>query len=243
MFPLEPKEWVGTIVFAAFMLLANVGGIGGGGVAIPLAMTFFNLSMKPAVAISSFSIMMSTLARFVFNFDEKHPEKKSMISIDYGLTIVMMPLNLIGSLIGALFLVMFPDLILMVILTLLLLVLAIECARKYRVMVAAEDEAEAIKKGRKPKATEMKELKDGDTSDAPKNASNKIIDESALQSARELNSARPLTNTDEEAKAEISETGINGDGSENEKETYDKEDCDERGLPYRVDDPDANERL
>jgi len=52
------------------MLLANVGGIGGGGVAIPLAMTFFNLSMKPAVAISSFSIMCSTLARFFFNFDE-----------------------------------------------------------------------------------------------------------------------------------------------------------------------------
>lgn len=122
------------------MLLANVGGIGGGGVAIPLAMTFFNLSMKPAVAISSFSIMMSTLARFFFNFDEKHPEKPTMISIDYGLAIVMMPLNLIGSLIGALFLVMFPDLILMIILTLLLLVLAIECARKYVVMRKKEDE-------------------------------------------------------------------------------------------------------
>lgn len=222
------------------MLLANVGGIGGGGVAIPLAMTFFNLSMKPAVAISSFSIMMSTLARFVFNFDEKHPEKKSMISIDYGLTIVMMPLNLIGSLIGALFLVMFPDLILMIILTLLLLVLAIECSRKYRVMRKAEDEAEAIKKGRKPKVTEMKEVKED--SDAPRNASNKIIDESALQSARELQSARPLVNTDEEAKAEVPETGVNN-SDQDEKETYDKEDCDERGLPYRVDDPDANERL
>jgi len=29
-------EWVGTFIFASFMLLANVGGIGGGGVAIPL---------------------------------------------------------------------------------------------------------------------------------------------------------------------------------------------------------------
>lgn len=157
LFPLEPKEWVGTFVFASFMLLANVGGIGGGGVAIPLAMTFFNLSMKPAVAISSFSIMMSTLARFFFNFDEKHPEKPNMISIDYGLAIVMMPLNLIGSLIGALFLVMFPDLILMIILTLLLLVLAIECARKYVVMRKAEDERDRLKKGGKPKEVEFKD--------------------------------------------------------------------------------------
>ena len=140
------KEWVGTFVFAAFMLLANVGGIGGGGVAIPLAMTFFNLSMKPAVAISSFSIMCSTLARFVFNFNERHPDKKNCCSIDYGLTMVMMPLNLIGSLIGALFLVVFPDLILMIILTLLLLVLSVECARKFVVMRKKEDEMEAKKK-------------------------------------------------------------------------------------------------
>ena len=145
LFPLHPKEWVGTIVFAAFMLLANVGGIGGGGVAIPLAMTFFNLSMKPAVAISSFSIMMSTLARFVFNFNERHPDKKHCCSIDYGLTIVMMPLNLIGSMIGALFLVTFPDLILIIILTLLLLLLALECARKFIVMRKAEDAIEAEK--------------------------------------------------------------------------------------------------
>lgn len=130
-------------MFAAFMLLANVGGIGGGGVAIPLAMTFFNLSMKPAVAISSFSIMCSTLARFAWNFKERHPDKRDACSIDYGLTIVMMPLNLIGSMIGALFLVIFPDLILMIILTLLLLVLSIECARKFVVMRKQEDEKEA----------------------------------------------------------------------------------------------------
>ena len=127
------------------MLLANVGGIGGGGVAIPLAMTFFNLSMKPAVAISSFSIMMSTLARFIFNFNERHPDKKHCSSIDYGLTIVMMPLNLIGSMIGALFLVTFPDLILMIILTLLLILLALECARKFVAMRKKEDELEKEK--------------------------------------------------------------------------------------------------
>ena len=156
MFPLYPKEWIGTFVFAAFMLLANVGGIGGGGVAIPLAMTFFNLSMKPAVAISGFSIMCSTLARFAFNFNERHPDKKNCCSIDYGLTIVMMPLNLIGSLIGALFLVVFPDLILMIILTLLLLVLSLECARKFVEMRKKEDALDAKKKA-EAEGLELKE--------------------------------------------------------------------------------------
>jgi len=133
-----------------------------------------------------------------------------MISIDYGLTIVMMPLNLIGSLIGALFLVMFPDLILMVILTLLLLVLAIECARKYVVMKAAEDEKERIKAGGKPKEIEMKK-KDDEEADAPKGASNKIVDGDAALSAR------PLVGTEDDNKAVVPATSINADGSDKEK--------------------------
>ena len=152
-----------------------------------------------------------------------------MISIDYGLTIVMMPLNLIGSLIGALFLVMFPDLILMIILTLLLLVLAIECARKYKVMRAAEDESERIKKGGKPKEIELKE-------DAPKNASNKIVDTDVALSARPLNGTG-----DDENKAEVPATSINADGSDKEDKgnEYAHLECDERGLPYQIkDDPD-----
>ena len=75
------------------MCLSNVAGIGGGGVAIPLAMYFFNLSTKPAIAISSFSIMISTLARFFYNFNERHPEKPNCACIDYNMTNVMMMVN------------------------------------------------------------------------------------------------------------------------------------------------------
>lgn len=143
LWPLHLKEWIGTYVFASFMLIANVGGIGGGGVAIPLAMYFFNLSMKPAVAISSFSILCSTFARFFFNWSERHPDKPFCTSIDYGLTNVMMPLNLMGSLIGAYLYVWLPDLILMIILTSLLLLLTIESCRKFFEMRKKENEAEA----------------------------------------------------------------------------------------------------
>jgi uncharacterized membrane protein YfcA len=129
-------------VFAFVMLLSNVAGIGGGGIAIPLAMYFFNLSMKPAIAISSFAIMLSTIARFIFNFDERHPEKPGCVSIDYGMTNVMMPLTMLGSLVGAYFYKSFPDLILLIILTLLLVLLTWESGKKYMKMREAEDEKE-----------------------------------------------------------------------------------------------------
>ena len=152
--PLAPKEWVGTFVFSLIMCLSNVAGIGGGGVAIPLAMYFFNLSMKPAIAISSFSIMISTLARFFFNFNERHPEKKDCACIDYGMTNVMMPLTLLGSLIGAYFYVAFPDLILQITLTLLLLLLTGESGRKAKDMCAKE--TLKLQKEKEQKELEMK---------------------------------------------------------------------------------------
>jgi len=127
------------------MLMSNVGGIGGGGIAIPLVMVFFNFSMKPAIAISSFSIMCSTLARFFFNFNERNPDKKDSTSIDYGMTNVMMPLILIGSLIGAYVYVAFPDIVIQIILTILLFVLMLESGRKFREIFKKESEALAAK--------------------------------------------------------------------------------------------------
>lgn len=138
LWPLTPKEWLGTFVFSFIMMLSNVAGIGGGGVAIPLAMYFFNLSTKPAIAISSFAIMVSTLARFLFNFNERHPEKPQMCCIDYSLTNVMMPLTMIGSLTGAFIYLLFPEAAILLILTLLLLLMSWESGKKYFDVVKKE---------------------------------------------------------------------------------------------------------
>lgn len=112
LFPMGIKEIAGTFTFSLFMALSTVAGIGGGGVAIPMVMGFFDFAMKPAIAISSFSIMITTLARFFFTFNERHPEKPGCTSIDYGMTNVMMPLTLIGAVSGALVYVSFPEIIL-----------------------------------------------------------------------------------------------------------------------------------
>ena len=98
LFPLKPIEWIGSILFGLIMLLSNVAGIGGGGIAIPMIQIFFGWEdLKKAIAISSFSICCSSLARVFFNWKDRHPEKNSMTAIDYGLTNVMMPLALIGT--------------------------------------------------------------------------------------------------------------------------------------------------
>lgn len=141
LWPLYPKEIVGTVVFALFMCIANLSGIGGGGIAIPMIIYFFELEFKQSVAISSFSILMSSLARFFYNLRERHPEKPSCVTIDYNVATVMMPLNLVGSLIGAYIFQTFPELYIMIMMTLMLVILTWESARKYFQLRRKENEA------------------------------------------------------------------------------------------------------
>ena len=127
---MEPLEIAGIFVFAFIMALSNIAGVGGGGVAIPIIMAFFVFTTKPAIAISSFSIFLTTLARFIMNFKERHPDKENVVVIDYDLVSIMMPTTLAGAQIGAVILVVFPSIIIQIILTLMLGFLAIQSALK-----------------------------------------------------------------------------------------------------------------
>jgi uncharacterized membrane protein YfcA len=147
-------EIVGLIVFCLFMALANVAGVGGGGVAIPLIMAFFHFKTKEAIAISSFTILCCTTARFILNYSEKHPEKPNVTVIDYGMTTVMMPATLVGAQVGALVLLTFPALIIQIILTVVLAGLAWQSTRKAFQITKKENEARALK------ALETKEATD-----------------------------------------------------------------------------------
>ena len=110
-------------MFVIFKGLSVVAGIGGGTITIPLLMYFFGLSLKPATAISSFSILIATISKFISSYNEKNPDKPDTCSIDYGITTIMMPVTLLGSFIGAYIYVSFPDIILEIAITLILLIL------------------------------------------------------------------------------------------------------------------------
>lgn len=107
-------------MFGFIMALCTVAGIGGGGIAISMLEAFFKFQTKPAVAVSSFSILVCTTMRFFYNFNTKHPQKPYMNVLDYSLATIMMPTTLAGSQIGGYILKAFPDLYIQCALTLLL---------------------------------------------------------------------------------------------------------------------------
>ena len=102
------------------MALCTVAGIGGGGVANSMLIAFFKFDTKPAVAISSFSILVCTTFRFFYNFNTRNPEKPQMNVLDYGLASIMISTTLAGSQIGGYILLIFPSIFIQGFLTLLL---------------------------------------------------------------------------------------------------------------------------
>jgi len=111
LFPPVGLEIGGYFVFATVKALSNIAGIGGGGISVPILMGMFNFDTKPAVAISSFAIFITTLASFIVNFRKMHPEKPNVVVIDYSLVTIMMPCTLAGAQLGGLILVIFPSLV------------------------------------------------------------------------------------------------------------------------------------
>ena len=55
------------------MMLCTVGGVGGGGVVVPLLMALFKFDTKQAIALSGLSIVLCSITRFVYNFRQMHP--------------------------------------------------------------------------------------------------------------------------------------------------------------------------
>ena len=63
--PLLPNEIAGFFVTVAALLFANAGGLGGGGIMIPVLMVFFGFDIRSAIGISNATIFVSAVCRYV----------------------------------------------------------------------------------------------------------------------------------------------------------------------------------
>ena len=90
-------EISGYFTLAVLMGLCNVSGIGGGALDIPVVMLFFKYSLVEAIAITNLIIFFGAITRFVYNYNEKQPDKPHVVLVDYPLATIMMAITLAGS--------------------------------------------------------------------------------------------------------------------------------------------------
>lgn len=121
--PAFPMDWRhdGITIFLAIfgLMIAASGGIGGGGILVPLFMLVLQFRPKHAIALSNFTIFGGALANTAANVRKRHPQLDRSL-IDWDLILIMEPLTIFGAVFGSLLSKVLPNILLTVMLVLIL---------------------------------------------------------------------------------------------------------------------------
>lgn len=109
LFPMKELEFWGMFTVFVILWTANMGGVGGGGMVVPICITFFRFDVKNSIALSNFSIFLSGLIRYILCMPVPHPLKhgKGLI-VDLNLGIIMLPLIISGVSFGGILNIIMP---------------------------------------------------------------------------------------------------------------------------------------
>ena len=111
-FPMKQLEFWGFFAVIAILWITNVAGIGGGGTVVPILMIFHRFDAKNSIALSNFSIFLSSLIRYIINSSQPHPLKNGTgILVDMNLAILMLPLIISGVSIGVILNILMPNIL------------------------------------------------------------------------------------------------------------------------------------
>ncbi|KAG2634581.1 hypothetical protein PVAP13_2NG178200 [Panicum virgatum] len=86
----------------------SVGGVGGGGIFVPMLALIIGFDPKSSTAISKCMIMGGSVSTVYYNLKLKHPTL-DMPLIDYDLALLMQPMLMLGVSMGVIFNVIFPN--------------------------------------------------------------------------------------------------------------------------------------
>ena len=143
--------------------LSNAGGIGGGGLLLPILLLILRFYTHEAIPISKLMIFAGAIASFIMNLQHKHPFREGIV-IDYNIPFIIVPMLLFGTMIGVTLNKVFPPWIILVCLTLVLIINTFKTFRKANKL--SNEEKEKEKENKKDQHQTLTNVKDS-----------KIIDE------------------------------------------------------------------
>jgi uncharacterized membrane protein YfcA len=97
--PATAREITGLICIIVGSALSNAGGIGGGGLLIPILILILKFETHEAIPISKLMIFTGALTAFFMGLKNKHPYRDS-IALDYNIAGVLIPMILFGTIVG-----------------------------------------------------------------------------------------------------------------------------------------------
>ena len=135
--PLQRRHVVGFMLASIGVVLGSAGGIGGGGLVIPVLIIIMGFAPRIAIPLGSVTVFGGSFAGLLLNLKRRHPLADRPI-IDWDLILVMEPVVLVGTLFGSILHRVFSEKLLTILLVLLLSIVAHMTLSKAKRMSAAE---------------------------------------------------------------------------------------------------------
>ena len=127
--PTNAKGIAGLVLAAFFIMVAAGSGLGGGGVLVPLYISFLDLNPMHAVALSNMTIFGSSLMNVIVNSRRKHPCANRKM-INWEIVLLLEPCSILGTVIGGIMNKTFPVMLSVVLMVVFLTLTTIRTFRK-----------------------------------------------------------------------------------------------------------------
>jgi len=98
--PVDANDYIGFTCATIGLMIAAGGGIGGGGILVPIYILVMGFSAKEAIPLSNVTVLGGAIANTLLNVRKRHPLADRPL-VDWDLILVMEPLTIAGALIGA----------------------------------------------------------------------------------------------------------------------------------------------
>lgn len=108
---------LGYLLVSIVSALSNAGGVGGGGILMSIFMVIYGYSIQDMIPLSSATMLSGAVINMFMTMTKPHHINKDEFLIDYGLSSIVIPLLLAGTVIGVILAKSIPTLLTIVLLT------------------------------------------------------------------------------------------------------------------------------
>jgi uncharacterized membrane protein YfcA len=157
LFPLTNNDFLGFGCAVIGLMVAAGGGIGGGGILVPIYILVMGFTPKHAIPLSNVTVFGGAIANTLLNNRKRHPLADRPL-VDWDLILVMEPLTIAGALMGALLNKVLPETFLTILLVVLLSITAQNSLTKAFKMYQKETKAFLKQSGVREDGTQLSEL-------------------------------------------------------------------------------------
>lgn len=125
----SPEMCVGLVVTILALVIASAGGIGGGGILVPIFILLLKWSPRYAIPLSNITILGGAIMNSAVNLSKRHPLANRPL-VDWDLVLIMEPLTILGALFGSFLNRLLPEFVLILLLALVLAATASRTLKK-----------------------------------------------------------------------------------------------------------------